>query len=88
LAAGSYLTVAIGAALVVLFGAAVVGFRAGARKLAESNDSGIDIDSANMWAKPLRKAQIDQYLLSYRGSEADATQLPVAATAEVHRRAA
>lgn len=94
LAAGSVLAGAIGAALVVTFGAAVVGFRTGARKLAESNDSGIAIDGANVWAKPLRRAQIDQYLLSYRGIEADATDaedaddLAVAATADVYRRAA
>jgi hypothetical protein len=57
----------IGASLVVLMVATVAGFRIGARKRAESNDSGIEIEGANVWARPLRREQIDRYLLSYRG---------------------
>lgn len=71
LATGSYLAGFIGAGLIVLLAASVVGFRVGARRLAESNDSGIHIDGANIWARPLRREQIDQYLLHYRGVRRD-----------------
>ncbi len=57
----------IGGSLVVLMVASVVGFRFGARSRAKSNDSGIEIEGANVWARPLRREQIDRYLLSYRG---------------------
>ena len=43
LAAGSAVAGIIGAGLVVLMVASVAGFRIGARKRAESNDSGIEI---------------------------------------------
>ena len=56
----------IGGSLVVLMVASVVGFRIGARNRANSNDSGIEIEGANVWARPLRREQIDRYLLSYR----------------------
>lgn len=90
LATDSYLTAAIGAVLMVTFGMAVAGFRAGARKVAESNESGILIDGANVWAKPLRKAQIEQYLLSYRGGGAtpEPQDSTVASPPEMHRQAA
>jgi hypothetical protein len=67
LAVGSALAGIIGASLVVLMVATVVGFRIGARKRAESNDSGIPIEGANVWARPLHREQIDRYLLTYRG---------------------
>lgn len=67
LATESALAGIIGVSLVVLMVASVVGFRIGARKRAESNDSGIEIEGANVWAQPLRREQIDRYLLSYRG---------------------
>jgi len=67
LAAGSPLAAIIGVGLVVLLTASGVGFRVGARRRAESNDSGIEIEGANVWARPLRREQIDQYLASYRG---------------------
>jgi hypothetical protein len=67
LAAQSALAGIIGASLVVFFAASVVGFRIGARKRAESNDSGIEISGENIWARPLRREQIDRYLLRYRG---------------------
>jgi hypothetical protein len=67
LAAESALAGVIAAGLVVLFAASVVGFRIGARKRAESNDSGIEIPGENIWARPLRREQIEQYLSSYRG---------------------
>lgn len=71
LAAKSALAWIIGAALVALIAATVAGFRIGARKRAESNDSGIAIPGENIWARPLRRAQIDRYLLSYRGVQDD-----------------
>lgn len=92
LATSSNLAAAIGAVLVLFFTAAVVGFRVGARKLAESNDSGIAIDGANVWAQPLRRAQIDQYLLSYRAMEDEVEleqdDVPVVAGWHEHRHAA
>jgi hypothetical protein len=56
----------IGAILVVLMIASVAGFRIGARTRAESNDSGIEIPGENIWARPLRREQIDRYLQTYR----------------------
>jgi hypothetical protein len=56
----------IGAGLVVLMGASVVGFRVGARRRAASNDSGIVIEGSNIWARPLCRDEIDRYLMSYR----------------------
>jgi hypothetical protein len=67
LATDSALAGVIGGSLVVLMVASVVGFRIGARNRAESNDSGIEIEGANVWAQPLRREQIDRYLQSYRG---------------------
>jgi hypothetical protein len=69
LATASALAGVTGAGLVVLMAATVVGFRIGARKRAESNDSGIEIEGANIWARPLRREQIDQYLSNYRGAQ-------------------
>ena len=54
--------------------ASVVGFRIGARNRANSNDSGIEIEGANVWARPLRREQIDRYLLSYRDVQNGGTQ--------------
>jgi hypothetical protein len=83
-----------GASLVVVLVASVVGFRIGARNRAESNDSGIPIEGANIWAQPLRCEQIDRYLLSYRGGQ-DGEHKPRAVTviaaeseASIDRRAA
>jgi hypothetical protein len=75
--------------------ATVVGFRIGARKRAESNDSGIDIPGENIWARPLRREQIDRYLQSYRAVRDNHEQLlqPVAVPGDdptrlIDRRAA
>ena len=68
LAAESPLAGIIGAGLVVLMVATVVGFRVGARQRAASNDSGIEIEGSNIWARPLRREQIDRYLQSYRST--------------------
>jgi hypothetical protein len=67
LATESALAGIIGTSLVVLMVASAVGFRIGARNRSESNDSGIEIEGANIWARPLRREQIDRYLLCYRG---------------------
>jgi hypothetical protein len=61
--------------MVVLMVASVVGFRIGARKRAESNDSGIEIPGENIWARPLRRDQIERYLSSYRGIRDNHEQL-------------
>ncbi|MGZ8714841.1 MAG: hypothetical protein ACXWZX_17010 [Mycobacterium sp.] len=75
LAAGSAAAGIIGAGLIVLMVATVAGFRVGARKRAASNDSGIEIDGANIWARPLRREQIDRYLQSYRAVRENHGQL-------------
>lgn len=67
LAVGSDRAAIVGGSLVVLFSAAVVGFRRGARKVAQSDESGNPVNGANMWAQPVRRAQIDRYLFTYRG---------------------
>lgn len=95
LAAQSAVAGIIGAGMVVLMVAAVAGFRAGARKRAESNDSGIEIPSENIWARPLRREQIDHYLSTYRGVRDNheqlldvATSMPAEPTREMERQAA
>ncbi|VEG45351.1 Uncharacterised protein [Mycolicibacterium flavescens] len=95
LAAQSAVAGIIGASLVVLMVTAVVGFRVGARKRAESNDSGIEIPSENIWARPLRREQIDHYLSTYRGVRDNheqlldaATELPTEPARELERQAA
>ena len=80
LAAGSELVGIVGSSLVVLMIAAVAGFRVGARKRAESNDSGIPIEGANIWAQPLRRQQIDRYLQTYRGAREGHARMWQAAT--------
>ena len=70
----------IGGILVGLIVATVVGFRVGARKRAESNESGIEIEGANVWARPLRREQIDRYLLRYRGAQESRGQKLAAAS--------
>ena len=69
LATESTLVGIVGAGLAVLMVASVVGFRIGARNRAMSNDSGIEIGGENIWARPLRREQIDRYLGSYRGTQ-------------------
>jgi hypothetical protein len=83
LAAGSAAAGIIGAGLIVLTVATVAGFRIGARKRAASNDSGIEIDGANIWARPLRREQIDRYLQSYRTVRENHEQLLQAVAAPV-----
>jgi hypothetical protein len=94
MAAGSGVAGVIGAGMVVSLVASVVGFRLGARNRAQSNDSGIPIEGANIWAEPLRREQIDRYLSSYRRGQ-DGEHEPPAVTviaadsqASIDRRAA
>lgn len=68
LAAASVLAAALGAAVVVCFGTSAMVFRSGARNVAVRDESGNTIDSANVWAQPLRRAQVETYLATYRGS--------------------
>lgn len=76
LAFGSPLAVVAGLALVASFAGAVVGFRAGARRLAHAAPTG---DSAvSIFSIPLRRDEVDRYLQSYRGehgTEAEVTAL-------------
>lgn len=72
LATGSHLAELIGLSLFACLVAAVAGFRVGARKVAESDESGIPTDGANIWAQPLRREDVDRYLLHYRGVQPDA----------------
>jgi hypothetical protein len=94
LAAGSGVAGVIGAGMVVSLVASVVGFRVGARKRAQSNEGGIPIEGANIWAEPLRREQIDRYLLSYRrGQNGEqesraVTVIPADSQASIDRRAA
>jgi len=94
LAAGSGMAGVIGASMVVSLAASVVGFRVGARNRAETNDSGTPIEGANIWAEPLRREQIDRYLMSYRGRQAGeqrtraVTEIVADSQASIDRRAA
>ena len=77
LAVGSGLAGIIAGSLIGFFAAAVVGFRAGARRVVRADESGNPVDGANVWAQPVRRAEIDRYLLNYRGvqhSENDAAR--------------
>jgi hypothetical protein len=86
LATESALAGIIGGSLVVLMVASVVGFRVGARNRAKSNDSGIEIEGANVWARPLRREQVDRYLLSYRGMRDGHEQMVQAVSAVADER--
>ncbi|MGV0852576.1 hypothetical protein [Mycolicibacterium phlei] len=66
-AVGSPVAWLLGAGVVLMMAMAVVGFRIGARVRAAANESGIPIPSENIWAKPLRREQIDRYTAMYRG---------------------
>ena len=88
LAAGSALAGIIGVALVVLMTATVAGFRTGARTRAASNDSGIEIEGSNIWEQPLRRAQIDRYLQSYRATQEEQPRQVVPDPVELTERIA
>jgi hypothetical protein len=65
--------VALGGSLV----AAVVGFRKGAVKLAQSRGEGDPLHCVNILSEPLRQGEVDQYYVNYRGGQRRA-QLAVA----------
>jgi hypothetical protein len=65
--------VALGGSLV----AAVVGFRKGAVKLAQSRREGDPRHNVSIFSEPLRQEEIDQYYVNYRGGQRRA-QLAVA----------
>jgi hypothetical protein len=69
LAVGSVLAGVIGVVLIISDAATVMLFRKGARKRAAENDSGIDIPGVNIFATPLKREEIQQYHLIYRGAE-------------------
>jgi hypothetical protein len=75
LAAESPLAGIFGVGMVMLMIASAVGFRMDARVRAQSNDSGMEIPGENIWARPLRRGQIDQYLQSYRAVRDNHEQL-------------
>jgi hypothetical protein len=64
---------ALGGSLV----AAVVGFRKGAVKLAQSRREGDPRHNVSIFAEPLRHEEVDQYYVNYRGGQRRA-QLAVA----------
>jgi hypothetical protein len=57
--------VALGGSLV----AAVVGFRKGAVKLAQSRREGDPRHNVSIFSEPLRQEEIDQYYVNYRGGQ-------------------
>jgi hypothetical protein len=57
--------VALGGSLV----AAVVGFRKGAVKLAQSRRKGDPRHNVSIFSEPLRQEEVDQYYVNYRGGQ-------------------
>lgn len=74
LAVESPYAIALGAGVAVCYAAAVVGFRVGARRTAATDESGNPVDGANIWAHPVRRSQIERYLLTYRGVPAESRE--------------
>jgi len=66
-----------GVALAGSLVAAVVGFRKGAVKLAQSPKVGDPRQKVSIFSEPLRQEQVDQYYVNYRGGQRPA-QLAVA----------
>ena len=58
-----------GVALVGSLVAAVVGFRAGAVKLAQSRKVGDPRHNVSIFSEPLSQEQVDQYYVNYRGCQ-------------------
>lgn len=58
-----------GVALVGSLVAAVVGFRAGAVKLAQSRKVGDPRGNVSIFSEPLSQEQVDQYDVNYRGGQ-------------------
>ena len=49
--------------------AAVVGFRKGAVKLAQSRREGDPRNNVSIFSEPLRQEEVDQYYVNYRGGQ-------------------
>ena len=58
-----------GVALAGSLVAAVVGFRKGAVKLAQSRREGDPRHNVSIFAEPLRQEEVDQYYVNYRGGQ-------------------
>ncbi len=58
-----------GVGLGLSLGVAVVGFRKGAVKLAQSRREGDPRHNVSIFAEPLRQEEIDQYYVNYRGAQ-------------------
>lgn len=67
LAAGSGVAALLGLFLVLCLVGSVAGFRAGARRLAQSTAMTEPGSAVSIFATPLRQDQIDRYLSNYRG---------------------
>jgi hypothetical protein len=65
LAYGSGLAIAAGVGLLVVFGASVMGFRAGGAQIARASDAAGH--KLSVWVDPLQESQISQYRMTYRG---------------------
>jgi hypothetical protein len=74
LATGSDRAAVAGGALVVCAAASVAGFRAGARRLAESRAPGAPVNNVSIFSTPLRSDEIERYLQSYRSRNGGTTQ--------------
>ncbi|OBI85099.1 hypothetical protein A9X01_18430 [Mycobacterium asiaticum] len=66
LAAESALAIAAAVGLIVCLVVAVAGFRAGSRRLDQSHSVGDSANNTSIFATPLRRDEIDQYLKTYR----------------------
>jgi len=55
--------VALSASLMV----SVAAFREGAARLARSRREGGSLHNVSIWSEPLRREQVDQYFVNYRG---------------------
>ena len=58
-----------GVALVGSLVAAVVSFRSGAVKVAQSRKAGDPPNNASIFSEPLGQEQVDQYYVNYRGGQ-------------------
>lgn len=66
-ATGSDVTAVLGGVVVASLGGSVLGFRAAARKLAQSKAATASTSAVSIFSTPLRQDQIDRYLRMYRG---------------------
>lgn len=94
LSLGSSVATVAAVALIVSFAGAVVGFRAGARRLADGRDPGAPAHNVSIFSTPLRRDEVDRYLQSYRDAAETApairqvTLVPGGRAKDVEHRAA